>query len=299
MMRMMVFGPGYLYTTKIKALWAPEEGIEASVTAAYQRARGRWIRDHSGQPFPPADGLVAALLTRYPDWDRAKALAFLQKHRVESLDQLIASLVKEEIPHRYEAYLKKAESKPKSVFREYAEAIAIAVILALIIRTFVVQAFKIPSGSMLPTLQIGDHILVNKFLYYFRDPQRGDIIVFKFPQDEGRDFIKRVVGLSGETLEVRGKQVYINGKPMEEPYAVHLDANIFGNPHSPRDQFGPVKIPEGYLFVMGDNRDHSMDSRFWGFLDIRKVRGDAFLIYWSWDRERHWPRWDRIGHLVR
>ncbi|MBI3988642.1 MAG: signal peptidase I [candidate division NC10 bacterium] len=226
-------------------------------------------------------------------------MAFLQKHRVESLDQLITFLVKEEIPERYEAYLKKAGSKPKSVFREYAEAIAIAVILALIIRTFVVQAFKIPSGSMLPTLQIGDHILVNKFLYYFRSPQRGDIIVFKFPQDEGRDFIKRVIGLPGETLEVRGKQVYINGKPVEESYAVHLDANILGNPHSPRDQFGPVKIPEGHLFVMGDNRDHSMDSRFWGFLDIRKVKGEAFLIYWSWDRERHWPRWERIGHLVR
>lgn len=298
-MRIMVLKPSYLYKVKIKALWAPEEEIEARATAAYQRVREKWIRGHSGQPFPPTDGLVAALLTRYPDWDRAKALTFLQKHRIDSLDQLIASLVKEEIPHRYEAYLKKARAKPKSVFREYAEAIAVAVILALFIRTFVVQAFKIPSGSMLPTLQIGDHILVNKFLYYFREPRRGDIIVFKFPLDEGRDFIKRVVGLPGETLEIRGKQVYINGKPLDEPYAVHLDANILSNPHSPRDHFGPVKIPPGHLFVMGDNRDHSMDSRFWGFLDIRKVKGEAFLIYWSWDRERHWPRFERIGHLVR
>lgn len=190
-------------------------------------------------------------------------------------------------------------TKPKkSTLREWAEAIVIAVVLALAIRTFVVQAFKIPSGSMLPTLQIGDHILVNKFIYWFTTPERGDIIVFKFPQDEGRDFIKRVIGLPGETVEIRGKQVFINGRPLEEPYAIHLDAQIMGNPHSPRDHFGPVKVPEGQLFVMGDNRDHSMDSRFWGFLDMKKVKGKAFIIYWSWDGERFRPRWNRIGHLV-
>lgn len=191
-----------------------------------------------------------------------------------------------------------AANKKKSAVREWAEAIVIAVVLALAIRTFVVQAFKIPSGSMLPTLQIGDHILVNKFIYWFTAPERGDIIVFKFPQDEGRDFIKRVIGLPGETIEIRGKQVFINGKPLEEPYAIHLDARVMGNPHSPRDSFGPVTVPEGHLFVMGDNRDHSMDSRFWGFLDLKKVKGKAFLIYWSWDGERFRPRWNRIGHLV-
>jgi signal peptidase I len=187
----------------------------------------------------------------------------------------------------------------KSVFRQYAEAVIIAVLLALAIRTFVVQAFKIPSGSMLQTLQVGDHILVNKFLYWFTDPQHGDIIVFKYPQDEERDFIKRVIALPGEKVEMRAKQVYINDKPLTEPYAIHLDPASFDNPGSPRDNFGPVVVAPGQLFMMGDNRDYSMDSRFWGFLDIKKIKGKAFIIYWSWDRERFRPRWERIGMLVR
>ena len=170
-------------------------------------------------------------------------------------------------------------SQGKSVLREYAEALIIAVLLALVIRTFVVQAFKIPSGSMLPTLQIGDHILVSKFLYYFQPIQRGEIIVFKFPQDESRDFIKRVIGLPGETLEIRGKQILINGKPLDEPYAVYGDWSVprLGD----REQFGPIVIPPGRLFMMGDNRDHSMDSRIWGFLDTQKVKGKAFIVYFS------------------
>lgn len=187
----------------------------------------------------------------------------------------------------------------KSVFRQYAEAIIIAIILALVIRSFVIQAFKIPSGSMLQTLQVGDHILVNKFLYWFTDPQHGDIIVFKYPQDEGRDFIKRVVALPGDKLEIRAKQLYINDKPLTEPYAIHLDPATLENPGSPRDGFGPIVVAPGQLFMMGDNRDYSMDSRFWGFLDIKKIRGKAFIIYWSWDRERFRPRWERIGMLVR
>ena len=187
----------------------------------------------------------------------------------------------------------------KSVIRQYAEAFIIAIVLALVIRTFVVQAFKIPSGSMLPTLQIGDHILVNKFIYWFTDPQRGDIIVFKFPQDEGRDFIKRAIALPGEKVEVRGKQVYVNEKPLQEPYAAHLDRAIQESPLSPRDSFGPVVVPPGQLFMMGDNRDYSMDSRFWGFLDMKKIKGKAFIIYWSWDRDRFRPRWGRIGMVIR
>lgn len=201
----------------------------------------------------------------------------------------------------------------KSVLREYAEALIVAVLLALVIRTFVVQAFKIPSGSMLPTLQIGDHILVNKFIYAFRPIQRGDIIVFKFPQDETRDFIKRVIGLPGDTLEIRGKRILINGIPLQEPYAVYSDGPFARG--GDRDQLGPLVIPPGQLFMMGDNRDHSMDSRVWGFLDARKIKGKAFIVYFS-IRSEEIPytsvlrsvlyvvthplviRWGRLGTLV-
>jgi signal peptidase I len=167
----------------------------------------------------------------------------------------------------------------KSVLREYAEVLIIAVLLALVIRTFVVQAFKIPSGSMLPTLQIGDHILVNKFLYGLRPIQRGDIIVFKFPQDESRDFIKRVIGLPGETVEIRGRQVLVDDKPLEEPYAAYIDSPLASA--LDRDRYGPVTVPAGKLFMLGDNRDQSMDSRVWGFLDVGKVKGKAFIVYFS------------------
>jgi signal peptidase I len=170
-------------------------------------------------------------------------------------------------------------SARSSIVREYAEALIIAILLALAIRTFVVQAFKIPSGSMLPTLQIGDHILVNKFIYQFTPIQRGDVIVFKFPQDETRDFIKRVIGLPGETLEIRGKQVLINGAALTEPYAVYSQKAY--PLMSERDHLGPLVIPPGRLFMMGDNRDHSMDSRFWGFLDMHKIKGKAFIVYFS------------------
>ena len=170
-------------------------------------------------------------------------------------------------------------SAAKSVFREYAEALIIAILLALTIRAFVVQAFKIPSGSMLPTLQIGDHILVNKFVYYFVPIRRGDVIVFKYPQDESRDFIKRVIGLPGETLEVRGRQVLVNGVPLEEPYAVYADRST--SPPLERVRVDPFVIPPGKLFMMGDNRDNSMDSRVWGVLDMHKIKGKAFIVYFS------------------
>ncbi len=206
-----------------------------------------------------------------------------------------------------------AHQRRKSVLREYAEALIIAVLLALVIRTFVVQAFKIPSGSMLPTLNIGDHILVNKFIYYFAPLKRGDIIVFKFPQDETRDFIKRVIGLPGETLEIRGRQVLINGVRLSEPYAVYSDGPFARA--GDREHLGPLVIPPGQLFMMGDNRDHSMDSRVWGFLDEHKVKGKAFVVYFS-IRSEDIPyasvlpsvfyvfthpsiiRWGRLGTLV-
>ena len=202
-------------------------------------------------------------------------------------------------------------SKPKSKIQEYAEAIIIAILIALFIRTFIVQAFKIPSGSMKPTLQIGDHILVNKFLYGVKipfvrktlipigNPKRGDIIVFIYPEDRSKDFIKRVVGIEGDTVEVRDKKIYLNGKPSDDGHGVHVDSVIFPASMQPRDNFGPVTVPRGTLFVMGDNRDQSYDSRFWGFVELKDVMGKAFLIYWSWDRDDTWVRWDRLGMLLR
>lgn len=192
----------------------------------------------------------------------------------------------------------------KSKVREYAEAIILALILALFIRTFVIQAFKIPSPSMVPTLLVGDHILVNKFLYGFRvpfgdgkamalrQPERGDVVVFKYPRDRKLDFIKRCIAVGGETLEVREKQVFIDGKAIEDPHAIFTEEGSF---LSGRDTFGPVTVPEGKIFVMGDNRDNSNDSRFWGFVDLADVKGKAMVIYWSWDKGRKWPRFGRIG----
>jgi len=174
------------------------------------------------------------------------------------------------------------QENKKSVVREYAEAIVIAFVLAMIIRTFVVQAFKIPSGSMIPTLQIGDHILVSKFIYHFTKPERGDLIVFKYPKDPSRDFIKRVVGLPGETLEVRHRKVYINGKLLKEDYPIFSDKEAGQYGEVPiRDNFSVITIPPNKYFMMGDNRDNSLDSRFWGTLDEKMIEGRAFIVYWS------------------
>jgi len=198
----------------------------------------------------------------------------------------------------------------KNIFREYGEAILIAVILALFIRTFVVQAFKIPSGSMKPTLLVGDHILVNKFIYgvklpfsditliQVKDPKRGDIVVFEFPEDPKKDFIKRVIAVAGDTVQIRNKKVYINDKPMDDPYGTHLDPHSIRGEARPRDNFGPVTVPAKSLFVMGDNRDHSYDSRFWGFVNLPAVKGKAFIMYWSWDKENTGIRWRRLGQLI-
>jgi signal peptidase I len=199
-----------------------------------------------------------------------------------------------------------APVRKKSVVREYAEAILIAVLLALLIRTFVVQAFKIPSGSMIPTLLVGDHILVNKFIYRFRDPVRGDVVVFKYPVDEHRDFIKRVIGQGGEDVYIKDRQVYINCRPPDpacqplvEPWAYYEDRMGLGG-----ETFGPVHVPPGSYFVMGDNRNNSQDSRYWGFVKQEKIKGEAFIIYWSWDSERDdkllWERvrWSRLGRLI-
>ena len=198
----------------------------------------------------------------------------------------------------------------KHIIREYAESIIIAIILALIIRTFLVQAFKIPSGSMEDTLAIGDHILVNKFLYgskipftdkrilKIRDPRRGDVIVFEYPEDPSKDFIKRVIGTPGDVIEEKDKQVYVNGQPYVNPHEVHKEKDLIPREQNPRDNFGPVKVPEDSYFVMGDNRDRSYDSRFWGFVKNPKIKGQAFIKYWSWDSPRFRVRWGSIGKLI-
>ena len=212
----------------------------------------------------------------------------------------------------------------KSTIREYFESIVIAVILALFVRTWVVQAFKIPTGSMEKNLLIGDHLLVNKFVFAPTmtglermllpiDPvRRGDILVFKYPQDPERDFIKRVIGLPGETLEVRNKKVFINGKPIDEPYVHFLFPPTERAPGdvnfdlSEKSDYGPVTVPERHYFMMGDNRDNSEDSRYWGFMPADYIKGKALFVYFSFtDPEARdsgggsfGVRWSRLLHQI-
>ncbi len=214
----------------------------------------------------------------------------------------------------------------KSVAREYFESLVIAVVLALFIRTFVVQAFKIPTGSMEPNLLIGDHLLVNKFVFGsylsrvestllpMRDIARREVIVFKYPEEPERDFIKRVIGLPGDQIEVRHKRVYVNGKVIDEPYAHYIEEPPPVSPETEhadrpllsgdrRDSYGPVTVPPKHYFVMGDNRDNSQDSRYWGFLPREYVKGRALVIYWSYEAEAGnvltGTRWRRLLHQVR
>ena len=205
---------------------------------------------------------------------------------------------------------KTIKPKRKSTIREYIEAILIALLLALFIRTFVVQAFKIPSGSMKNTLLIGDHILVNKFIYGVKNPLNGntwipvkepgrrDIVVFKYPLNPEQDYIKRVIGIEGDTIEIKNKKIYVNGEPQDENYAIFLDNKVLPGSLQPRDNMGPITVPEDSLFVMGDNRDNSYDSRFWKFVSLKAVKGKAFILYWSWDKENFSVRWNRIANLV-
>jgi signal peptidase I len=227
-----------------------------------------------------------------------------------------------------EALVAPPATRTKSTVREWLEAILVAILLALGIRTFVVQAFKIPSGSMLPTLEIGDHILVNKFVYGprlevpltpwsfgqlpgLREPRPGDVIVFVYPRERDKDFIKRVIAVGGQTIEVRRKQVYIDGKPWDDSHVRFVRGNPVPNAPAERGvrpcgrvsqgdpgaDCAPFTVPAGHVFVMGDNRDESFDSRFWGPVPIEDIKGLALVIYWSWGGDR-WVRWSRIGHHV-
>ena len=219
----------------------------------------------------------------------------------------------------------------KSTVREYFESIAIAVILALFVRTFAVQAFKIPTGSMENSLLIGDHLLVNKFVFAptefdfeamllpTRKVARGNVVVFKYPEDPSRDFIKRVIGLPGEVIELQNKDVYIDGNVLDERYTKFLELPLEDpskkdqNNFDVRRQYGPVTIPANQYFVMGDNRDNSQDSRYWGFLPRKYIKGEAMLIYWSYDVKSESrsenitaklkqlftkPRWGRLFHQI-
>jgi signal peptidase I len=209
----------------------------------------------------------------------------------------------------------------KSTVREYFESILIAVLLALFARTFAVQAFKIPTGSMEPNLLVGDHLLVNTFIFSpslsaverallpNRDIRRGDIVVFKYPEEPDRDFIKRVIGLPGDTIELRNKKVHINGRPLDEPYVHYIfPPATDGQPKAwdLRETFGPVTVGPDQLFMMGDNRDNSQDSRFWGMLPRNYVKGRAMVIYWSLDEAAGAPanffariRWNRLLNQIR
>jgi signal peptidase I len=223
----------------------------------------------------------------------------------------------------------------KSFYKEWIEPFLIAAVVALFIRQFVVEAFKIPSGSMIPTLTIGDHLLVNKFVYgpripftdtrlfTWKKPQRGDVIVFKYPQDESKDFIKRVVGVPGDKIQIVNGKLKINDQLVDiTPIGAPADKSVeagesFGKPMLYEEQlgtvrhemqylhdqsgenFGPETVPQDSVFVMGDNRDNSQDSRFWGFVKYNKILGRALIIYWSWDGNDRWVRWERIGSLIR
>jgi len=203
----------------------------------------------------------------------------------------------------------KPEKSQRRIFQEYSEAFVVAVILAILIRALLFQAFKIPSSSMEPTLLVGDHILVNKFIYGIRipftskrwpkfvEPRRGDVIVFVYPEDRTKDFIKRVIAVGGDTIEIRDKKVILNGKEVNNHNAHFYSNVIYPGDVIPRDNMKPVKVPEGHLFVMGDNRDYSHDSRFWGFVPIEDVKGEAFIIYYS-AQNLSSIKWDRLFKII-
>lgn len=234
---------------------------------------------------------------------------------------------------------KEKPNRKKSILREYVESFAIALVLALMIKTSVVEAYKIPSGSMEDTLLIGDFLLANKFVYgsklpipftdihlpALREPKAGDIVIFKYPQDQKVNYIKRCVAVAGDTILIKDKVLYVNGRIFPKPAdAKYTDSNILPRGMGNRDNFGPYVVPRGNIFMMGDNRDNSYDSRFWGPLDRKLVLGQAMIIHYSWEPDQnapeirrddllslpksivynviHFPsrvRWSRIGHIIK
>lgn len=204
-------------------------------------------------------------------------LTFIREPTIKWFEFLIAACFYRIVIRRKTFHLSKE-------VKEWIEVFVFAGFLAFNIRTFVIQAYKIPSGSMIPTFQIKDHLFVSKFNYWFKMPKQGEIVVFKFPEDPKKDFIKRVIAAEGDTVQIIDKQVFVNDKPLIESYKVHYDSTII--PGVPRDNSGPFVVPKGYLFVMGDNRDNSYDGRFWGFLPRENLKGKALVIYWPFNRIR-------------
>lgn len=207
------------------------------------------------------------------------------------------------------------QGKTKSKTREYIESLIIAAIIAFFVRSFVVQAFRIPSSSMEPTLLIGDHLLVNRLSYVMKipftdkvifnlgDPKKGDVVVFRYPVDPDKDFIKRVIATGGDTIAIRDKAIYINGKKIEDKWGYYSASTILPENINPRDNFGPLKVPEKAYFVMGDNRDRSLDSRYWGVVSRDHLVGKALILYFSLNGKPEnvlgYIRWSRIGKLIR
>lgn len=205
--------------------------------------------------------------------------------------------------------------RKKSKTRETIESLIIAALIALFVRSFFIQAYKIPSGSMEPTLLIGDHLLVNRLSYVAKipildsviftlgKPKRGDIVVFRYPVDPDKDFIKRVIATEGETVEIKDKTIYINGKRTPDSWGHYIDSSIVPGVFSPKDNMKPVTVPKDACFVMGDNRDNSADSRFWGFVKKEHLVGKALILYFSWNSEPgsflNYVRWSRIGWLIK
>jgi len=205
--------------------------------------------------------------------------------------------------------------KQKSKTQEYVESLLIAALIAFFVRSFIVQAFKIPSSSMEPTLLVGDHLLVNRLNYVMKvpftdivilnlgNPSRGDVVVFRYPVDRSKDFIKRVIGTEGDVIEIRDKVIYLNGQKMDDPHAHFAEDSIVQGVFSQRDNFGPIRVPPRAYFVMGDNRDRSLDGRFWGFVKKEDLVGRALIIYFSWNSQAddffRYVRWERFGRLIR
>ena len=203
----------------------------------------------------------------------------------------------------------------KSKTREYVESLLIAALIAFFVRSFFIQAFKIPSSSMEPTLLVGDHLLVNRLSYVMKvpftdivlfrlgEPHKGDVVVFRYPVDRGKDFIKRVIATGGDVVEIKDKVLYVNGTRTKDPHAFFAESSLIPGQFSQRDNYGPVTVPKGAYFMMGDNRDRSLDSRFWGFVETRDLVGRALVLYFSWDGRAddilHYVRWTRIGRLIR